>query len=74
MVDGGAHTSSMSTVSPSPPDEMMGEEMELPVPEDGMVPLIIPLKNDTEILLIDVRSRFEGQLKTRRGGGTTQPR
>lgn len=58
MVDGGAHTSSTSDVSP-PLEEIKTEEMKLPVPADGIIPLSIPLKNDTEILMIDVRSAVE---------------
>lgn len=51
--DGGAHMSNRSAVSP-PLEEMMAEETELPVPADGMIPLSIPIQNDTEILMIDV--------------------
>lgn len=55
MVDGGAHTSNTSPVSP-PLGEVVVEEMELLVPADGIIPLSILLKNDTELLMIDVRS------------------
>lgn len=61
MVDGGAHTSNTSPVSP-PLGEVVVEEMELPVPADGIIPLSILLKNDTELLMIDVRSALKRQL------------
>lgn len=61
MVDGGAHRSNTSAVSPSL-EEIMTEELKRPVPADGIIPLSIPLKKDTEILMIDVRSAFKGQL------------
>lgn len=58
VVVGAAHLSNVSAASPSPLEEIMAEEMELPVPADGRIPLSIPLRKDTEILLIDVRSAF----------------
>lgn len=53
MVD--AHNPNVSSVMP-PPLDIVTEEMEFPLPADGMIPLHIPLKNDTEILMIDVGS------------------
>lgn len=56
MVDGGAHSShNTSAVSPSL-EEIMTDELKRPVPADGIIPLSIPLKKDTELLMIDVRS------------------
>lgn len=37
------------------PEEMLPEEMEFPVPADGVIPLNIQLMNETETLTIDVR-------------------
>lgn len=51
MVELGARTSN-SSVLPSPAEP---EEMEFPVPAGGVIRLVIPLKNDTELLSIDVR-------------------
>lgn len=70
MVDGGAHKSNTSPVSP-PLGEVVVEEMELPVPADGIIPLSILLKNDTELLMIDVRSALKRQLDL--DEGTTRP-
>ena len=39
------------------PMELTPEEMELPVPADGVIPIDIQLMNDTETLTIDVRRR-----------------
>lgn len=51
MVDN--HQPNISLVMP-PPEDVVTEEMELPLPADGMIPLHIPVKNDTEILMIEV--------------------
>lgn len=37
---------------------MPPEKMEFPVPADGIIPLVIQLRNDTETLTIDVRLSF----------------
>ncbi len=37
------------------PEEMPPEDMEFPVPADGVIPLHIELMNETETLTIDVR-------------------
>lgn len=55
MVELGAHTSN-SSVLPSP---IEAEEMEFPISADGLIYLLIPIKNNTEMLTIDVRLLFE---------------
>lgn len=40
------------------PEEMPPEDMEFPVPADGVIPLNIQLMNETETLTIDVSRTF----------------
>lgn len=47
------------------PMELTPEEMELPVPADGVIPLYIQLMNDTETLTIDVRRHLLITLKNK---------
>lgn len=54
MVELGAHISNSSVIPP--PTE--AEEMEFPIPADGLIYLLIPIKNNTEMLTIDVRLLF----------------
>lgn len=51
LVELGAHISNLSVLPP--PTET--EEMEFPIPADGLIYLLIPIKNNTERLSIDVR-------------------
>lgn len=55
IVELGAHTSN-SSVLPTPTES---EEMEFPIPADGLIHLLIPIKNNTEMLTIDVRLLFK---------------
>lgn len=61
MVELGAHTSN-SSVLPSPTE---AEEMEFPIPADGLIYLLFPIKNNTEMLTIDVRLLFKNHITFR---------
>lgn len=45
------------TVTPPPLEEMMPEEMEVPISAEGEAHLFIPVLDKTETLTIDVRHR-----------------
>lgn len=55
MVPRRSNMSSFLRTVPPRPKEMVPEEMEFPVPADGVIPLYIQLMNETETLTIDVR-------------------
>lgn len=48
---------SLETVRPTPTDTLP-EETEFPIPADGIIPLHIQLKDETEMLTIEVRPFF----------------
>lgn len=50
-----AHISNSSVFPPT----TEAEEMEFPVPADGLIYLLFPIKNNTEMLTIDVRLLFK---------------
>lgn len=58
MVELGGHMSNLS-VLPYPTE---AEEMEFPIPADGLIYLLIPIKNNTEMLTIDVRLLFKNHI------------
>lgn len=58
MVELGAHTSNASVI-PSPSEV---EEMKFPIPADGLIYLLIPLKNNTVSLTIDVSLLFKNYI------------
>ena len=51
-----SNTSGPSGMLPHP-EEMPPEEMEFPVPADGVIPLNIQVLNETETLTIDVSKK-----------------
>lgn len=55
MVPRRSNISDFLRTVPPRPTEMVPEEMEFPVPADGVIPLYIQLMNETETFTIDVR-------------------
>lgn len=61
-----SNTSSSSGAGSPPPKETVPEEMEFPLPADGVIPLNIQLMNETEALTIDVRwpAKYDAKAET----------